>query len=308
MRSFLKLFFIFTLFTGTAAAAGPSQAQDLPLIDAHSQFDHHVAPGEIIKWMDRAGVNHVILSTRGRATPRELLALARNNPGRITPSVRTKGGIYTRNDPKYYKVLKGQLNMDGFGAMAEVIMWHAQKGDKAPQVIVSPDDKRVQTALKAALERKWPFVVHIEFAAAGGDRDSFMAKFETLLRQYPGHPFLLIHMGQLPADEAGRLIEKFPNIHFITSHANPITVNSSNQPWINLFDGEHLRGEWKALMSAHPDRFVLGIDNVWADHWGGKYVRQAAHWRKALGELPPDAAHKVAHGNAERLWRLAPLR
>ena len=58
----------------------------------------------------------------------------------------------------------------------------------------------------------------------------------------------------------------------------------------------------------YPDRFVLAFDNVWEDHWGSLYGEQAAVWRKALADLPHDATHAVAHGNAERLWKLATAR
>lgn len=283
-------------------------AADLPLIDAHSQVDHKVDLQKVIRLMDKAGVRHTILSTRGRATPQQLTAFAGRHTGRITPSVRTKGGAYAKGSRKYYDRLNEQLAMPEFGAMAEVIMWHAQKGSKAQQVIVPPDDKRVQTALQAALGRKWPFVVHIEFAAAGADRGPFMAKFEDMVKAHPDHPFLLIHMGQLEPPEAARLIEAYANVHFITSHSNPVTVESSNQPWVNLFDGERLSAPWRALVVRHPDRFVLGFDNVFAEHWGRYYLDQVALWKKALADLPDAVAHAVAHGNAERLWHLPPAR
>ncbi len=61
-------------------------------------------------------------------------------------------------------------------------------------------------------------------------------------------------------------------------------------------------------MHSHPDRFILAFDNVWEDNWGEYYLSQIRSWRKALGDLPPDAAHAVAHRNAERLWRLPPAK
>jgi hypothetical protein len=30
------------------------------------------------------------------------------------------------------------------------------------------------------------------------------------------------------------------------------------------------------------------------------------YWRKAMADLPDDVAHAIAHGNAERLWRIKP--
>ncbi len=292
-----------------ASAGG---ADEIPIIDAHSQVDHRVDLGRIIPLMDKGGISRVILAARGKVKPNELAALAARHPGRITAAVRTKGGIYRRNHPKYYRLLRKQLAMPQFGAMAEVMMWHAEKGDplnpKAPEVVVPPDDQRVQVALRAALERGWPFVAHIEFAAAGPDRDIFMGKFEALLGQHPDHPFALIHMGQLEAKEVRRLIEAHANVYFLTSHANPIVVSRSRQPWVDLFDADGLAPEWKNLMIQHPDRFILAFDNVWEYHWGSLYLDQIKLWRKALKELPHEAAHAVAHRNAERLWRLPAAR
>ena len=299
VRLGLSVVAVVALLSAGAAAEG------LRLIDAHSQFDQDVEPQRIIRLMDAAGVAHTILSARGRVRPEELVAFARRHAGRITAAVRTKGNPYVEGSGKYYRLLERQAAMPGFAAMAEVILWHARKGGKAPQWIVPVDSKQVQAALEAAIGNAWPFVAHIEFAAAGRDRDPFMAAFEAMLRGHPGHPFLLIHMGQLGAGEVRRLIETHPNVHFITSHANPVSIAKSKQPWVDLFAGENLAPAWRRLFVGHPDRFVLGFDNVFAEHWGEFYLEQVALWRKALAGLPPPVARAVAHGNAERLWRLA---
>ena len=168
---------------------------DVPIIDAHSQFDQYVDPRRIIQLMDQSGVRRTILATRGTVTPEELISFASRYPGRIIPAVRSKGGPYERNEEKYYKKLQKQMRMEGFGAMAEVLMYHAQKGNKAPEIVVYPRDERVQAALRGALERDWPFVVHIEFAAAGERRDAFVAQLNEMLVQNPEQPFVMIHMG-----------------------------------------------------------------------------------------------------------------
>ncbi len=287
-------------------------ADEIPLIDAHSQFDHTVKVEKIIKLMDEAGVSRTILSTRGKVKPPQLVAFAQKNEGRIIPAVRTKGKPYGQDSPKYYDMLKMQLDMGGFGAMAEVIMFHAQKGNKAPKVVVPPNDKRVQKALNGALRNGWPFIVHIEFAAAGSERKDFMKQFENMLVSHPDKPFVLIHMGQLGLEEVSRLISKHPNIYFITAHTNPISLTRSTQPWVNMFSGNVFTGyqldkKWKAEILDHPDRFILGFDNVFEEHWGKFYLDQVQLWKKVLADLPLDVAHKLAHKNAERLWGLPPL-
>lgn len=290
-----------------ALAATPgARAADVPIVDAHSQVDHEVDLAKVIELMNRAGVVRTILSARGRVTPEEMASFAARHPDRITAAVRTKGWPYARNEAKYYGDLQKQLAIPEFRAMAEVILWHAKKGGKAPEWIVSLKADQAQAALKAAIDRGWPFIAHYEFAAAGEARPRLMAEFEAALTAHRGHPFVLIHMGQLPAEEARRLIAAHPNLYFLVSHSNSVTVPRSQQPWINMFEGHRLAAPWKRLMLQHPDRFVLNFDNVFAEHWGDFYLEQVKLWRGALKELPEDVAHAVAHGNAERLWCLPP--
>lgn len=283
-------------------------ADEIYFIDAHSQVDHKVEDlNLVIQRMNEAGVYRTILATRSKRPPSDVVQFAQDYPERIVPAVRTKSGAYNNNHPKYYKKLSKQLNSHQFNAIAEVLIYHAQKGDKAPEVIVHPQDKRVQTALDAAIDMGWPFIIHIEFSSlSGSNKQQFMKEMETLLKTHPDHPFALIHMGQLDARAVRKLITTHPNLYFLTAHTNPVIVRHSNQPWINMFDGEKLTSEWKTLITQYPDRFVFALDNVWERHWQEYYLVQMGFWRKAVADLPPDVAHKFAHGNAERLWKLTP--
>ena len=323
--SFLMLFVSFISgCTGSQSRLGEVKpthrlnAVDILLIDAHSQVYHRSEDlDEVIRLMDQGGVARTILSSRGPVTTEQLVSFASKYPGRIIPAVRTKHRFYRENHERFDAFLRKQADMPQFGAMAEVLMYHAQKGlrrVRAPQVIVYPDDERVLVALKYAMEKKWPFVVHIEFRRAGPLRDEFMKRFEALLARYQKHPFVLMHMGQLDHIGIRRLIEAHDNIYFIASHstsieASPLAdVKESEDPRTNMFDGDHLSAKWKHLMIEHPDRFILGFDNVWPEHWGQYYLDQIKLWRGAIQELPGEVAHDFAHGNAERLWRLAPLK
>ncbi len=171
-----------------------------------------------------------------------------------------------------------------------------------------PDHPKALKLLAIARRMKWPFIPHIEFGSAGADQAPFMSKLEDQLRQNPGHPFVLIHMGMLKFGEVKRLIETHPNVHFIPAHSDPFSVRKSDNPFTRMFEGRSLAAEWKALIVSHPDRFILGFDMVWSQEWRRHYVKEVGLWREALNELPEDVAHAVAHGNAERLWRLPPAR
>lgn len=284
-------------------------AYDLPIIDAHSQVDHTVDLNKIIKLMDKAGVSKTILSTRGKVKPKKLIKFYNNNKSKIIPAIRTKGNFYSKDTEKYYKILEKQSTMKGFGAMAEVIMWHAQKGNKAPKVVVHPDDKRVLKALDVVKSNNWPFIAHIEFRAAGSEKKLFMNKFKNMLSDNSDTAFILIHMGQLDLNEVSSLIDEFPNIYFITAHTNPISLNISKQPWTNMFEGSFFSGyylneKWEKLIIEHPDRFILGFDNVFKEHWGSFYLDQVALWRKVLDKLPLDVSKKFSYSNAQRLWNI----
>jgi len=298
------------------SAASEVHAQELYFIDAHSQVDQDVDAKTIIANMKAAGVRRTILSVRSGRKPKFVIQLSAKFPERIVPSVTTKmwGYIFDSKKPhkKYRKALKAQVRSGRFKAMSEVLMFHSGcPKDKCPPVRVPADDLRVTAALEAAVANGWPFIAHIEFGSlSSSERQEFMDGFEAMLRQHPQHPFALIHMGQLEAPDARRLIEAHKNIHFLAAHSNPISNASGGgfKAWIEMFDGRSLKPEWQKLITDHPDRFVFALDNVWGKHWNdyNYYVYQVALWRRALGELPSAVANAVAHGNAERLWKLTP--
>ena len=127
-----------------------------------------------------------------------------------------------------------------------------------------------------------------------------------MLDQYPGHPVVLTHLGQLKPGECLRLIENHNNLHFHTAWTNPAALRNSNQPWVDIFKENRIAPEWRDLFIKYQERFVFALDNVFAEHWTtGFYVKQMTYWKKALAELPIPVAHLIAHGNAERLWHIA---
>ncbi len=286
-----------------------SSADDrIPMIDAHSQIDHLADLNKVIPLMDKAGIARVILTTRGKRRLSDIVALANRHPKRITASIRLKGRKYEQNDPGFQKQLRKRLKNPTFGAMAEALIFHAQKGTRAGRVALDFSAPQVRSAFAAADRKRWPFIVHIEFASAGDLYQKYLRSLENFLRRHSGVPIALIHMGQLGVDQVARLIGAHPNVYFLTSHANTIVRERSRQPWVDLFAGRELAPAWRKLMISHPERFILAFDNVWAEHWGDYYVRQAHLWQDVLSALPPDVAHAIAHKNAERLWRLSPAK
>lgn len=281
-------------------------AEEIPMIDAHSQVPNGEVAGEVIRLMDRAGIRHAILSFRGSARLRDVVALARAHPGRITLAIKIKGRHWGRGSNRFYQITARQMQSGRMGAIGEALLYHAAKGRKAPEFTVSTQDDQFRHVLGLARQGGWPLIFHIEFRAAPLPA-RLMKMLEALLRDNRGMAFPLIHMAQLEAPEVARLIDAHPNVYFMTSHANTVTVRTSRQPWINMFAGDKLKPVWRDLLIRHAERFILSFDNVWPEHWGSYYLEQAALWRRALATLPREVAHKVAHQNAERLWNLSPV-
>ena len=66
-----------------------------------------------------------------------------------------------------------------------------------------------------------------------------------------------------------------------------------------------LKGDWKRLIEAFPERFMIGSDMKYRPSGrtkgGGLKVYHAI-----LKRLTSDVAENVAHGNAERIFKIAP--
>ncbi|MEK9753878.1 MAG: amidohydrolase family protein [Rhodospirillaceae bacterium] len=115
-----------------------------------------------------------------------------------------------------------------------------------------------------------------------------------------------------------RLFEIAPDIKIVWAHAgfsDPPSVigrlmDKHKQLWADLSYREDgiigangLNDEWKALLVRHADRFMVGSDTWEADRWYA-YPGIIEANRRWLGQLPQDAADKIAHGNAEQLFGL----
>ncbi|MAG97418.1 MAG: amidohydrolase family protein [Alphaproteobacteria bacterium] len=293
-----------------AMLVAPAQAAEFwqgPLIDVHSQVDQRTDLKTIVPLLDKAGVAQVVLSARFKQPSSDVIGLAQRHPERIIPAAKTKTRAFTKNSGGFPRIFKKELRSHDFGAMAEIIMWHAaKKGVGAGKAAMDPDDGRLQPFLKAARKKGWPFLAHIEFAAMDWDKERYMKKFEAFLAANRDVPVGLIHMGQLKAADAARFLPLHANLFFITSHSNPITIKASRLPWTRMFSGQELAPRWRKLVLAYPERFVLAFDNVFHFHWEKKFLPQVKVWRRALAALPDAVAHALAHGNAERLWKLPP--
>jgi predicted TIM-barrel fold metal-dependent hydrolase len=138
-----------------------------------------------------------------------------------------------------------------------------------------------------------PVVVHCELD------DATAAALEQALAARRQAVVVLAHAGAAPPARVEGLLSRNPNLRVDLSG-----MHFQRTPRLATEDGP-LDPAWKALIEAHPDRFLMGLD-VWAPRLlEPAMLDRLMRWtRRVLGELAPEVAARVGYGNAAALLGL----
>ena len=163
-----------------------------------------------------------------------------------------------------------------------------------------------------------PFLAVVETAAANGTwldlhaepvepngksrAEEVFGGLALWFARFPKLKLILSHTAMTNPTNARRILEAYPgvmmNLKFTRNrghwrHLGPI-ANS---------DGI-LYEDWARLMEAMPERFMVGSDAKFGRHRfpTSKYAKEIKRFRRLLGSLDPEAAHRIAQGNAMRVF------
>jgi len=114
---------------------------------------------------------------------------------------------------------------------------------------------------------------------------------EILMRHNPKARIIWAHTGfGLPSARVAAMLSKYPKLWGELSYRYGVTDGAGK-----------LTPEWRALFERYPDRFLLGSDTWINERWAG-YGDIMAGYRAWLGQLSPEIAAQIAHGNARALF------
>lgn len=251
----------------------PSQAQELPIFDAHihySQPDWDVfTPEQALAILDQAGVRWALVSSTPDAGTRQLYQAA---PHRIVPFLRP---YRTRSDMGSWH---SDVTVQSY--VEERLQGGVYKGIGEFHLAAEHIDAPVVQRFAALAEQQRLFLhAHVDAAAV-----------EKMLQRYPHVRILWAHAGMsATAETVGRLLDRFRRLWVELSLRTDVAPEGTLAP------------DWRALFLRHPDRFLVGTDTWITQRWDMLIdgMQQIRSW---LGQLPPEVAAQIAYRNGERLF------
>lgn len=272
------------LAAARARAAGP---YDGPLIDAHSHLQNPGALETLLAAMDRHRIARVALLGVGGVQKDDLAWIegaARRFPDRVIPLA----PVPDPTAPDAAQRLDALLQTGRFKGAGEVHVHQASR-----KIRRAADAPGFRALLDVCARHGVPLVIHDELTP------ETTAELERALAHSRKATIVLAHAGSGEPRALAGLLARHENLYLDVSGMHFLRT-----PALATERGPLAPG-WKALLSEHADRVLVGLD-VWAPQlFKPEMLDRLMTWtRRVLGELLPDVAEKIAYANAERLFRL----
>ena len=278
-----------------AEAAGP---YDGPIVDAHAHLTEGFGPDPagLLALHDRVGIQGALLF----GEPWPIATAARDlAPGRIVPLLAEGYANALHRDSSYVNPagLEHLLAANVVRGLGEIICRHSPYRLGAANGFASAPANDVPADHPALVE------AYRRTGAAGGvvtihQEWWFADELERAVRAAPDTRFIWAHAGHGDVDVTRRMLSRNPNLHADLSARSPLLG-----PGTVLTRGDgSLTPDWAALLREHADRFLVGFDLFLPIQYQDGYAEQMVrYYRSVLGQVEPDVAASIAHGNAARL-------
>jgi predicted TIM-barrel fold metal-dependent hydrolase len=277
---------VLSVLVGGAPAWGADYSG--PLIDAHSHLASSTAIDAYVAAMKRHNVLKVVLLGVGGQQKDDtawLTAASRKYPDRVVAGL----PLPDPTSEDAVSQLELQLDRGKSRVVGEVHM--RQVGRRL--IDRDPNGAVFGRILDTVGRFGVPIVIHYELT------DQAETALDLALAAHRKSKVVLAHGGEGPPGRLDRLLFRNPNLFVDLSG-----MHFQRTPALATETGPMDPG-WKALIEKMPDRFMIGIDAYAARLFEPVMLDRLFAWtRRILGELRPDVAARVAHGNAVKLYRL----
>lgn len=282
-----------TVATLSAAAARAADYTG-PVFDAHLHYNveaqgPHPVP-DVLARMQRSGVRAIVANSRpndGTRTLAEAKAETAAAGVTVLPFVRLYRNrddysSWFKDDTIYDMVLAELARGTASGPYRGIGEFHLYDSANA----AGPVAKKL---MALAEERKLVVLAHVDDAAIDGlmQPTPSRGKAVRLIWAHTG-------IGGSPVERVKALLDTYPMLMGELSYRPGLTCDGKG-------GGVVLCPEWKSLLTAYPDRFLLGSD-TWVNQRWQYYNETFAQYRAWLGDLPPAVARKIAWENGARLF------
>lgn len=272
---------------GLLAAAQAQPRYDGPLFDAHLHYNDEAQQPyplpAVLQTFQRNGVRAIIANSRpndGTKRLADAVDAARAAGVTVVPFVRLyrNRADYDRwfRDESIYQMVLAELK-DGtragpYRGIGEFHLYDSANAD-------GPVAKKL---MQLAQERGLVVLAHVDADA-----------IEKLYAHAPRTTVIWAHtgIGGDPPARVRALLDRHPTLHGELSYRPGLTQAGQLTP------------EWRELLLRYPTRFLIGSD-TWVNQRWASYDELMRDYRAWLGELPPDAARRIAWDNGAALFGL----
>jgi hypothetical protein len=281
------------VLVAVAVAAGAVQAAEYagPLFDAHLHYNDeaqspHPLP-DVLSRMQRNGVRAIVANSRPNDGTMALAASPLTRQARVTvvPFVRLYRNradyeSWSRDESIYEMVLAELARGTAAGPFRGLGEFHLYDSGNANGAVA-------KKLMALAEEKSLAVLAHVDDVAI----DLLMANTPSR-----GQKVRLIWahtgIGGAPAARVDQLFAKYPLLMGELSYRPGLTC-----------EGGKLCPEWRDLLLKYPTRFMIGSD-TWVNQRWQYYDELMKGYRLWLGDLPADAARKIAWENGAGLFGL----
>jgi predicted TIM-barrel fold metal-dependent hydrolase len=236
----------------------------------------------------------------------------------------TAADTVTDDIMRAFRTRAEQIVAAGAVVFGEIALHHMSLrigGPHHPYESTPADHPLLMLLADIAAEKNIPMDLHLDLAPEDmklPDRPVFnptnppllkanMAAFERLLAHNRAARIVWAHAGSDPLGTRTpqiqrELLSRNPNL-FMSLRLS----GAAPAPFFALAPNKNLKPIWLALFRDYPDRFVIGTDFFHAPPAGshiGVGEELLQNYRATLAQMPPELAIAIAHGNAEKIYRL----